>query len=296
MITAKNYAAQAERGILDYAKLLSEHDQYKEDAKLCRNFTKFIEHAVHFTLPDSGLILNDQYKGIKGQFIRLPYPIITLEYFVPPDNPRHILGGDRIGKRLIVAAEEITKEIQYIRIFLCGFVGSNNSWMLMPMGFFVNCNWDKFPDGEKQIDGNYMRIRGGTFNVLPDAIKSMPAKMVDACTEQTAYEASLVLEFIEALSCTNIEATTFQEANPKNAKRIKQGKLPMYETKVLTLKMTRSESQGSGLGGSHASPRQHLRRGHIRRLPSGNIWVNSCVVGSSGKGIIDKTYQIKSTG
>jgi len=37
--------------------------------------------------------------------------------------------------------------------------------------------------------------------------------------------------------------------------------------------------EGMGGKGTHASPRQHLRRGHIRRLRSGKaIWVRECVV------------------
>ena len=75
-------------------------------------------------------------------------------------------------------------------------------------------------------------------------------------------------------------------------KRLKHGKLPIiYETKILTIKPS-VRSSSAEKGGSHTSPRQHLRRGHIRRLDSGNIWVNSCVVGSAEKGRIDKSYRV----
>ena len=37
---------------------------------------------------------------------------------------------------------------------------------------------------------------------------------------------------------------------------------------------------------------QHLRRGHIRRLPGGNIWVNSHLVDDPTKGRIEKQYRV----
>jgi hypothetical protein len=85
-----------------------------------------------------------------------------------------------------------------------------------------------------------------------------------------------------------------QEADAaKNQRRVRDGKLPIYETRVLIIHtpretVTRSEANTGQL---RASPRQHLRRGHIRRLPDGRkIWVQAAVVGSVEKGRIDKSY------
>lgn len=51
--------------------------------------------------------------------------------------------------------------------------------------------------------------------------------------------------------------------------------------------------EGPPLGGSHASPRTHLRRGHIRQHPTaGRIWVNSCVVNPTAIGTVNKDYRI----
>lgn len=103
------------------------------------------------------------------------------------------------------------------------------------------------------------------------------------------------LELCEALSCKNVVTEPLEPVDTsKNARRIKNGKLPIYETKILTIKAPEVVSgKTSNGGGTHASPRQHLRRGHIRRLPDCNIWVNSCVVGSVENGIIEKSYNIK---
>jgi hypothetical protein len=99
-------------------------------------------------------------------------------------------------------------------------------------------------------------------------------------------------DFLTALSCRNIEQTITQKCDPAlNARRINKGKLPLYEERILTIKVNAKQSTGTRTG-THESPRQHLRRGHIRRLESGNIWVNACVVGSSEKGVIKKCYNV----
>ena len=46
-------------------------------------------------------------------------------------------------------------------------------------------------------------------------------------------------------------------------------------------------------GGTHASPRQHDRRGHLRRLKSGkNVWVKPHKVGDPSKGVVFHDYRI----
>ena len=99
-------------------------------------------------------------------------------------------------------------------------------------------------------------------------------------------------DFLTALSCRNIEQSIIQKCDKAlNARRVNKGKLPLYEERILTIKVNAKQGIGARTG-AHESPRQHLRRGHIRRLESGNIWVNACVVGSSEKGVIKKSYNV----
>lgn len=123
----------------------------------------------------------------------------------------------------------------------------------------------------------------------------MPSAQKKAMLEGIIKIAALpVFELIEALSCRNVTTANHQEAYKNNAKRIKDGKLPIYETKMLVIDTKATPAEYRGSGGSHASPRQHLRRGHIRRHPTaGNLWINSCVVGDPSKGVINKSYAVK---
>ncbi len=76
-----------------------------------------------------------------------------------------------------------------------------------------------------------------------------------------------------------------------NRRKIAEGKLPTYDwhTVIIQPAKPRTESQG----GTHASPRMHDRRGHIRRLKSGkNVWVKAHKVGDAIKGYVFHDYQV----
>jgi hypothetical protein len=109
-------------------------------------------------------------------------------------------------------------------------------------------------------------------------------------------EVSALLELCEALSCSNVKHEVIQTYHPNiNQRRIRDGKTPFYETRTLWIDVPGgSKESGDPQGGTHRSPRQHLRRGHIRRLPTGKkVWVNAAVVGAKENGIIKKDYAIK---
>jgi len=55
-----------------------------------------------------------------------------------------------------------------------------------------------------------------------------------------------------------------------NEKRIKKGKRPFFDWTTIEVK---PRNPSESLGGTHASPKPHMRRGHVRRLKSGRIVV-----------------------
>lgn len=76
-----------------------------------------------------------------------------------------------------------------------------------------------------------------------------------------------------------------------NKRKIAQGKLPTYDWTTVVVVATPPKSDPQG--GTHASPRLHDRRGHLRRLRSGkNVWVKPHKVGDSTLGTIFHDYQI----
>ncbi|RLA17455.1 MAG: hypothetical protein DRQ62_14945 [Gammaproteobacteria bacterium] len=101
-----------------------------------------------------------------------------------------------------------------------------------------------------------------------------------------------MIRFLVAFNCSN----TYIENNSPSIKlqksRIKKGKLPLFEYKTLHINMNNTRVKKQPGAGTHASPKVHLRRGHIRKLEKEDIWVQPCVVGSKENGIIYKDYDV----
>lgn len=84
--------------------------------------------------------------------------------------------------------------------------------------------------------------------------------------------------------------------NPSNANRIKRGKRPLFEWETVLIKPVVRESKQS-LGGSHASPKPHDRRGHERRYKNGKIvYIKPCTINKhkiKEEGFIHHDYKLK---
>jgi hypothetical protein len=79
---------------------------------------------------------------------------------------------------------------------------------------------------------------------------------------------------------------------PKSLERKHQrnGKaLPDYKVLVVDGEVWDTEYEASEPG---AAKRSHLRRGHIRRLQGGNVWVRSCYVHGKAPGFVEKDYAV----
>lgn len=76
------------------------------------------------------------------------------------------------------------------------------------------------------------------------------------------------------------------------ARKLRKHKLPLKEEKTVILEVPKTTIASEHKGGTHASPRVHLRRGHWRRTKKATIWVKAAVVGEKSKGMIIKDYMV----
>jgi hypothetical protein len=97
------------------------------------------------------------------------------------------------------------------------------------------------------------------------------------------------LKFVAAMHCGNVTQKQTRPADRLNRARVKRGKKPLFS--YWTLHLSRSEA-GEALGGTHDSPRVHLRRGHPRQYAPGKYtWVQPHVVGNKTLGMVHKDYE-----
>lgn len=110
-------------------------------------------------------------------------------------------------------------------------------------------------------------------------------------THECTGEAFSVVELCNLLECINVTAQTVAAPEKLNRKRREAGKVPLFEYRVLQLRAL--EAHDLSRGGTHASPRFHHRRGHIRRLAGDRkTWVRPHIVGEPSRGMIVKDYQV----
>lgn len=234
-----------------------------------------ISQAVKFQLPDNGKILEVKSKGTIFEtykdyipVFKLPYDLLVLEL--------NILDTMNNPAPCILLFEQFEDRIEYFSFI-----------KVEPAGFWVSVTEHAVVI---YIDADGVPDRVGFPPVLQQGNKGeeISVHVVNKSIE-------ILFCFLSALCCSNSETTTEIKADEKlNKSRIKKGKAPYFTYKVLTINTAQTTvvTEGSSGSGKHASPRIHLRRGHIRRLPEKTVWVNSCTVGEKMLGGVTKNYKV----
>lgn len=98
--------------------------------------------------------------------------------------------------------------------------------------------------------------------------------------------------FLAVLGCQNVEKVEHRPDVALAKARAKKGKPPLFS--YWTLVLRGKNERGEYMGGTHASPRAHLRRGHIREYaPGKTTWVQASVVGNKALGMVHKDYRFE---
>jgi len=117
----------------------------------------------------------------------------------------------------------------------------------------------------------------------------------DVYCETASEHAGVVISWLAALRCTNIESIDNPPPVALNKKRLKQGKQPLFTYKTLHISQQRRSTGGrAGEDSGRNTPRLHFRRGHVRRIDAQRLtWVQPCMVGEKERGTVHKDYVLK---
>jgi len=243
--------------------------QMAHASDLCRASSKFL-------LPDGGRVfLDKELRGLDEQTIlRLPYPFVALEYRAVRDDEedRKHYGESWIARRRIVFCREDDNGI-YITPAYC--IDHNGVWVLMGECFVPKTGY-LIRDDKNSVSGIKASIPNDNYPKI-DYLEEVEA----------------VIQFLNVLQCANAH---IEKSAPRKAGKKVKAALPFDVYHILTIDVGRQSEAAPGAGGiGHRSPREHLRRGHIRRLADGRkIWVNATVVcGGRGFAVVKKDYSIR---
>lgn len=262
---------------------------------------EFHHKAIKFLLPPGGQLLSiDDHKNIikTQKRLSLPYPFICLEYTSIAGNDDELdpflgYGPDNeiihrppkqktisSPKRLVYAYQtENTIHIHPVFFMVSNDIGFGENWWkaIPPMKFSRNTE-DFLKEDDK-------------YAVL------IPTDSAIAKPSDYSDEFSALLSFLVALNCINVSVSTSRAKKAKiKAKKGTKEPLGFDDYKILTVNIgdsTESLNKGHPLEYGRASPREHLRRGHIRQYQSGKtVWINSTVINKNKGGVITKSYHL----
>lgn len=252
-------------------KLMSSEEHQIVKAKV----EQWVKNGICFTLPLSGMVLTDKVLDEKdvtsGGVLRPPYPVCILEY----------LTSDKHGSMKVIVIIETEGDTVYVDMMSAAssggiwtppamtaesVIGSPTYTVKSRMHRYLNSKQLDWPEGR---------------NFMDDA-----KLMLESMALRPTYE------FLYALDHYRVGIEDIAPPDRLNRKRLKRGRLPLFTYKVLTIGKKKRKSQH--LGGTHASPRSHLRRGYYRTSPKGvRHWVQPCMVKGETDGFVHKDYRVE---
>ncbi len=112
--------------------------------------------------------------------------------------------------------------------------------------------------------------------------------------DEAEFACTVICKFLSALHCKNISRLEHKPDSARQKRRAKQGRAALFSYWTLHVELSRGTTERADKGGTHASPRVHLRRGHPREYKPGEwTWVQPHVVGNKELGMVHKDYAVK---
>lgn len=304
---------------------LAERVRNPEDRQGIETVADALLEAIKFELPDRGELVYGIGSTPEGlEVTRLPYPVIALEfpYSEHEEFEMHKQTNVFHANKRIILATEIFLNGEDAALPVAGqmpthiFVdvlvqqAGEKGWMLQPISGLIKIGEKSAPPNHNYLQNDpfeSQRIRSGaTFSFM--AVPRIPsvAQMIisqgrerfeQIASNDLGAEMCILGEFLTVLTCTNVTTEVLSPSEKLNKARIKAGKEPFHNARILVIagRLAGSDASGWTLSEEGYKVKEHLRRGHIRRLADGRrIWVNHTIVAAgSTAGKAPENYKIK---
>lgn len=271
LVTSMEHLNYCRQAVMSVFGGRGNYQHFPEKVKECTAFLASVierKDTVKFLLPDDGKIMDHDtaMRALAGVDLTLPFSTIALEYRTSE------------GTKDIVVCSQSLDDPSIIRVATLTSFNNSSYWLGFP-----------FVEVENRInDDRTWSIRGPDLQgyFAQDDFKIN----FDAVIDGLRYSASVLMYLLAALSCSNV---TVVESKPSAVRSVvRKGKQPLDTYHILTINGHATTGRTKSGAGIHSSPREHLRRGHIRKLESKNVWINSCVVNPGVGPAVIKDYRV----
>jgi hypothetical protein len=249
----------------------------KRDLKALHSMLRIARNnAVKFIVPYPDEIRTDQ--PLLANDLRPPYLATLMEFdFNTPDVSGMLLAMDTGDRVLLFVASRSE-------------VGDDQMWYMPPALVFAEYS-DASAIGDEPIWHSQP-----LFNDRVDRLIEAKGHDIEEAAKFTLLGA---MKFIcvytsvcQTLKHRHVETVDIEPDAKENRVRRIKGKAPLFTYKTLVIGEPKPQTK-TRKGGTHASPRSHLRRGHYRTGKNGNrYWVSAAFV-NGAPGFVHKDYELR---
>jgi hypothetical protein len=283
MMEHLNFCRQMVKQFTAEAAIPSVSQEVKQFKSHCIDLARA---SQKFILPDGGRLYDDpDYKALDETVpLSLPYPLIAIEFSRSPDYVdahKHRVAGNTQPTKALLFAREREDAIAITVVVWAGFAGV---WAPYPEVAIPRTN---YLDRAQRLNG-YTAVKLAQNPAANFYGRPIPGS-------DYMDEVGALLCMLNILQCKNVHVEKSEVSKTRKAMQAgKKGALPFDTYHLLTIDVPGKAGAGAATGG-HRSPREHLRRGHIRNLADGRrIWVNATVVAAGrGGGVVSKDYTLR---
>jgi hypothetical protein len=256
--------------------------------------------AIKFIIPNGEELLGTKTLDeiyIDSTTFHLPYPIIALEYEVDIKNKKNSddLIDTNCNKRIAVAAELIINNKRKIKVLplWTQHIPYFNKRMWFPNYASAVISEDCFLENGKLEISEVEPFIPSLMNTITDYY---PKEHFEYYVTNDLYDETVaIIKFIQALSCSNVEEEIITPSKVRN-KLSKSKKYKQYNFNYKVLKLNSEHRKKytkiqENQNQKRKSPKFHIRRGHVRKLPTGGLtWIPWMTVGDTKNGMLFKDY------
>jgi hypothetical protein len=323
VIEALNFTTKA---LADLAELEHQPALGAADREGVAFIADMLSKAEVFVLPDAGMLLtrDKPRPQVPGVMFHPPFPVVALEYRAVETGRRDNFYEATTSSRRIALAwlfdgkfpggktyPDAPKSGSGVVVASICYFDEIRRWV--PVAGATMVPFDAIyakagPSAYREAMLKTGRINRAQFNAealqMEGVVALMPEWLgrtvrqhgwqttMEMISADLMDEVNAYLDMCIALACTNVSTQRCPQPVKLNRARMKAGKVPLKDFHILNL--AGDASLGSAGGTQGASRRAHLRRGHVRRLSDTRVtWVNSCIVGGSKVGFVEKNYALK---
>lgn len=279
--------------------------------------------APKFQLPEGGRLVDGAAVERMLPRAKLPFPVVALEYPGVVEPHKLTQRQVKARKRITIVAElreGVPKELGQLGrgippgsrpalVVMCFYLAepTHNEyapiWTLVPGAIEIALDQSMihgadaglYDTGLRGVTPSPKELRT-TLGLTAQSLLIPPsfAHGVGGLHEASQHvladlndEAWTAISFAVMTSCANVHIETSAAPTRLNQKREKAGKTPFFPVNFLTVGETGYVARKLGCaqaGSTHASPRTHLRRGHVRQLDDQrSVWIEATVVNPSAQ-------------